>query len=588
MLKELHVKNFAIIDDVKIQFGDGLSILSGETGAGKTLIIEAINLLIGERADSGLIREGKNKLLVQGFFDFRDNGPVKDYLLNNNILDKDDFINDVVIARELNRTGKNKAFINGLFIQISSLKDLGSRFLDIHGQHDHQYLLDAKTHINIVDNSAKSTTYPLKKKYLQKYKEFLSHKKKLADLKIMQKNRDGRLQNLMFRYEEISRMKIQKGEDVKLKNELSILKNFESIYRIASETEVLIKGNSSEKSDLSESISIINANMEKLAVIDNRFKDLSERMGAMLDLLEEVKHFVVNYLTDFDFSRERLDTIQERLYSFSMIKKKYNIDISKTQQYLDKIKVEIDTFESIEDDIETCETKLKISADALLKVAKQLRFEREIASRYLEEKNLDELGDLGFKTVVFRIINNNAEREEPRPEINGTLFSKDGIDDIEFFISLNTGESPKPLKKVASGGEISRVMLALKSALGAADDISTMVFDEIDSGVGGAISMIIGEKLHSIAIKKQIIVISHLAQIACFSKNHYFIDKYVENGRTKIKIKKLSQPEKVGEISRMLGGTRDSEISIKYALELIEKAISIKKNLNKETLKVGY
>jgi DNA repair protein RecN (Recombination protein N) len=586
MLKELHVKNFAIIDDVKISFGRGLNILSGETGAGKTLIIEAINLLIGERADSGLIRDGKDKLLVQGFFDFSENANARDYLLENNILDSGDFENDIVISRELNRTGKNKAFINGLFTQVSILKGLGNCFLDIHGQHDHQYLLDAKTHINILDNSSPDAIGPLKEEYSGKYHEYHIQKKKLDSLINMQENRDARLQDLKFRYDEIDRLKILENEEEDLENELSILKNFESIYRLASETEERIKGDNSEKSGLSEDISIIQADMEKLAAIDSRFKDFSERVESLSGILEELGHFIGSYLTDFDFSRERLDAIQERLYSFSLIKKKYNIDTSQAGKYLEKISQEIDGFESLDTDIEKCTSSVKASFNSLCGSAENLHNERKSTASILEKKITSELKDLGFSSIDFQIRIEKAE-VIPGNFQDDSLFNKSGIDGAEFYISLNAGECPRPLKKVASGGEVSRVMLALKSALGEADNISTMVFDEIDSGVGGAISLIVGEKLFRISRKKQVIVISHLAQIACFSNSHYFIDKYVEDERTKIKIDELDNSGKVKEISRMLGGSRDSQISLNHAEELIGEANQVKERLEKEILSVG-
>jgi len=586
MLKELHVKNFAIIDDVKISFGKGLNILSGETGAGKTLIIEAINLLIGDRADSSLIRDGKDKLLVQGFFDFSRNPNAREYLTENNILDTGDFDNDIVISRELNRTGKNKAFINGLFTQVSILKGLGNCFLDIHGQHDHQYLLDAKTHIDILDNSSPETIGPLKDQYSGKYQDYHIQKKKLDSLLDMQENREGRLQDLKFRYDEIDRLKIQENEEEDLENELSILKNFESIYRLASGTEERIKGDNSEKSSLSEDISLIQADMGKLAAIDSRFKDFSERVESLSGLLEELSHSIGSYLSDFDFSRERLDAIQERLYSFSLIKKKYNIDISQAEKYLEKIKEEIDGFESLDADIEKCRSSVEKSFNDLSDCALRLQAERKSAASILEKKISSELKDLGFSAVDFQIRIEKAVIA-PANFRDAGIFNKSGIDSVEFYISLNAGESPRPLKKVASGGEVSRVMLALKSALGEADNISTMVFDEIDSGIGGAISLIVGEKLFRISKNKQVIVISHLAQIACFSTSHYFIDKYVEDERTKIEIDELDDPGRVKEISRMLGGSRDSQVSLSHAQELLKKANRIKNGLAEEILKVG-
>lgn len=572
MLKELQVKNFAIIDDVKINFGSGLNILSGETGAGKTLIIEAINLLIGERADSGLIRDDCEKLLVQGYFDFSNNMAAKEFLLENNIVDENDFQSDIVISRELNRTGKNKAFINGLFTQVAILKGLGDCFLDLHGQHDHQYLLEAGTHIKIVDDFGKDTILPLKKEYLNKYDLYADRKKKLEDLMKMQSSREIRLNDLDYKYQEIKKLAITEGEEEKLENELRILKNFESIFRIASETEDIINSGDSDKPNLSDTIFLMQKNIGQMASIDNRFKDFSDRIGPFPEIIEEISHFLAGYLSELDFSKDKLDAIQERLYDFSTIKKKYNIDIADIGSYLSKLKEEIDSYQSLDQDIEKADSRLALSLEELSKSAAELSAARSETASLLEEKVIIELNDLGFKSAIFEIkkhlLNNDGQ--------NGPKYTKNGIDSIEIFISLNPGENPRPLKKVASGGEISRIMLALKSALGAADNISTMIFDEIDSGIGGVIALVVGEKLFNISLKKQIIAISHLAQIACFSTNHYYIDKYVQEARTMIKIDKLDEKDKVREISRMLGGMKDSEISIEHAGELIKKADIIK------------
>jgi DNA repair protein RecN (Recombination protein N) len=588
MLKELQVKNFAIIDDVKIKFGQSLNVLSGETGAGKTLIIEAINLLIGERADSELIREGREKLLVQGFFDFNNNKKVKKFLLENNLVDIEDFKSEIVISRELNRKGNNKAFINGLFTRVNTLKQLGDCFLDIHGQHDHQYLLEPRTHIDIVDNYGKDLIYPLKEKYLSCYHFYNDKKKRLEDLENMQSNRDAGLKDLRYRYQEIKKLNISEGEEQELENELRILKNFESIYSTASETEEIIKGSDIDSSNLSDVVSKIQKNLEILAAIDKRFIDFSKRMEVLTDLVEETSHFIKSYLSDLDFSKERLDAIQERLYNFSLIKKKYNIEISDTGNYLKKLESEMDSYESLDRDIEREQEELISAFERLSESAIQLSSERIEISKKLEGKIFDELEHLGFGSAVFRIENRVPEPDKIQNGGKGiTEFTKNGIDDIEFFISLNEGESPRALKKTASGGEISRIMLALKSAMGKADNISTMIFDEIDSGIGGAASFVVGEKLFNLSLNKQIIAISHLAQIACFSGAHYLIEKYSEKGRTKIKIKRLNPEEKIKEISRMLGGMKDSEISKKHSEELIKKANLIITNLMKETAGVG-
>jgi len=589
MLKELQVKNFAIIDDVKISFKEGLNCLTGETGAGKTLIIEAINLLIGERADSDLIRENEEKLLVQGYFDFSNNKGARAFLLSHNILEDSDFESDIVISRELNRTGKNKAFINGLYIQVGILKQLGNYFLDLHGQHEHQYLLDQKTHINIIDNSGKEPLLLIKEKYIVHYDKYQSKSRKLNQLLEMQKNREMHLQDLEYRYNELDKLNISDGnEENELENELRVLKNYENIYKLVSEAEEAVKGKTDENSSLSDKVFLLQKNIGQLSDIDHNFQSYSERISLLADLIEEISHFISSYLSDFEFSRERLDGIQERLFQFSEIKKKYNIDLDKIGEYIEKIKDEIEGYQSLEQDIEKAENELIEIKQELKESAIALSSCRERTKAALEGKIISELKDLNFKSVSFT-ARKQYIKDDDGIEIDGEIikFNRNGIDDLEFYISLNVGETERPLRKVASGGEISRIMLALKSALSSADNISTMVFDEIDSGIGGSTSMVVGEKIYNISKSKQVIVITHLAQIACFSDHHYFIDKYIEDNRTKIEIKKLEENNRKNEISRMLGGIGESDISLKHAEELISRCNKIKINLVEENLEVG-
>ncbi|MCJ7471367.1 MAG: DNA repair protein RecN [Actinobacteria bacterium] len=563
MLKELQVKNFAIIDDVKISFKEGLNCLTGETGAGKTLIIEAINLLIGERADSDLIRDNEEKLLVQGYFDFRNNAGVRDFLLSHNILEAEDFESDIVISRELNKTGKNKAFINGLYTQVGILKQLGNYFIDLHGQHEHQYLLDQKTHIDIIDNFGKEPLLAVKEKYIEYYDKYQANLKKINQLLQMQKNREMHLQDLEFRYDELNKINMCDNEENELENELRILKNYENIYKLVSEAEETVKGNSEENSSLSDKVFLLQKNISQLSGIDHNFKAYSERISLLADLIGEISHFISSYLSDFEFSRERLDEVQQRLFQLSEVKKKYNIDLENIGEYIEKIKDEIEGYQSLDQDIEKVENELLLIKRELIESAILLSSCRDKAKAVLEEKIIGELKDLNFKSVSF-----TAKRlyvtDDEGIEIDGKTvkFNRNGIDDLQFYISLNIGETERPLKKVASGGEISRIMLALKSALSSADNISTMVFDEIDSGIGGTTSIVVGEKIYNISMSKQVIVITHLAQIACFSDHHYFIDKYIEGNRTKIRIKRLEDHDRTIEISRMLGGIGDIDISL--------------------------
>ena len=583
MLKELQVRNFAIIDDVRIKFHKGLNVLTGETGAGKTLVIEAINLLIGERAAIDLIRDGEDKLLVQGYFDLKDNSAAVDYLLSENLVESREECDDIVITREFSRKGKNRAFINGIFTRVSNLKKLGELFLDIHGQHDHQYLLDNKTHLEIIDRFGKQKISDAKKYYLESLEDYKKKKNDLIRLKELEKIKEDKLKDLNYRYEEIRKLDIKENEEEMLENEVRILKNYEKIYRLATEAKEIIDGGNIETPAIRESLAVLNKNIEELAEIDHNFKKFTESLSPVTTIVEELGHSLASYLADFDFSSEKLDSIQERLYRLAEIKSKYKMDLSLINEYAEKLKNEIDELESLDLEIEKKQAEYNKSEEILIKRALILSELRKETIDELKNNITCEMVELGFKSVSF-IPRHEFKEGDDGIEINNKKikFTSDGIDDIEFLISLNEGESEKPLNKIASGGEISRIMLAIKSAISSVEKITTMIFDEIDAGIGGATSLIVGEKLYKISRNCQVIAITHLAQIACFADAHYFIDKHIEANRTKIKIKKLDLSDKIREISRMISGFKDSEIATIHAGELIEKCNYIKNNLDEE------
>lgn len=588
MLKELQVKNFAIIDDVKINFRNGLNILSGETGAGKTLIIEALNLLIGERAENALIRDNEEKLMVQGYFDFSGNPMISDFLKSENLIDDNGTAGEVVISREVNRNAKNRAFINGIFTQVGTLKRLGKFFVDIHSQNDHQYLLEPRAHIEIIDNFGKNKISNAKNAYREYLAEFLAKKEKLNRLEELQDKREERLTELNFKLDEIDKLDIKEDEEKNLENEHRILKNYEKIFQLASEAKKTINSDEAGRDSLSDDVAVLNKNVAELAGIDHEFKRFENKISDLGDFIEELSHFLNSYLSEFEFSADRLNSIQERLYRLSEIKKKYNMDLSRIKEHSKKIKEEIDNLEDLENEIGIAKEQFKEANSKTSSGALELSKLRQEAVSGLKEKVTIEMENLGFKSVLFDPHHNYIEDENGIEIGDKRLkFSSDGIDNIEFFISVNIGENARPLRKVASGGEISRIMLALKSIISSAYDISTMVFDEIDAGIGGATSLVVGEKLFKISMDCQVLVITHLAQIACFSDFHYFIDKYIEDGRTKIKITKMEADTRVKEISRMISGESISNISLMHAEKLLEKCKNIKDALLEEKIKVG-
>src|SRR5450830_1130299 len=351
MLKELQVKNFAIIDDAKIKFSSGLNILTGETGAGKTLIIEAMNLLIGERAGSSLIRENEESLLVQGFFDFSGNTQVQDFLLKEGFIESGDTTDDIAISRELNRNGRNRAFINGIFTQANNLKVLGKFFIDIHGQHDHQYLLEQKTHLNIIDRLGKLKLLELKNEYNIELENYLEEKKQIDELKQLQLQKIERLEDLKFRLKEIDELSLKENEDEALENEKNILKNSEKIFQYSNECLKLLNGDENQGLSLIDASVLLLKNLNELLVIDKNLNKYIEELSGISSSLDDLSRYLNNYIIDFEFSPQKLESIQERIFSINEIKKKYKMEITDLLDYSTKLKEEIISFEEIDETI---------------------------------------------------------------------------------------------------------------------------------------------------------------------------------------------------------------------------------------------
>lgn len=579
MLKELQVKNFAIIDDAKIKFSNGLNILTGETGAGKTLIIEALNLLIGDRADSNLIRESEESLLVQGFFDFSNNLQVRDFLIKEGFIESEDLLEDIAISRELNRNGRNRAYINGIFTQANNLKILGRFFIDIHGQHDHQYLLDQKTHISIIDRLGKLKLLELKNEYNIELENYREEKKQIEELKQLQLKKIEKLEDLKFRLKEIEGLSLKENEDVLLENKRNILKNSEKIFQYSNESLRLLNGDENNGISIIDSSVLLLKNLHELAAIDKNLNKFLEELSGFSSSLNDLNRYLNSYIINFEFSPQKLESVQERIFSINEIKKKYNMEISDLLDYATKLREEIISFEEIDETIELKIKNFENSINIVLEKALKLSGYRKTIIESFEAQIKKELLELSFKAVKFKVETKYITGEDSYLNGNSIKFTKNGIDDLEFLISLNLGESLKSLNKVASGGEISRIMLALKSIISKVDNIDAMVFDEIDSGIGGETAVVVGEKLFKISSNKQVICITHLAQIACFAQTHLLINKYIEKNKTKINISILDKHEKILDISRMLSGRKDSDISLKHAEELINQSIKLKSEL---------
>lgn len=555
MISHLHVKDFAIINEMDIDFHSGLNIITGETGAGKSIIIEAVSLALGSRADTAFIRSGKNKAIIELVID---NSPVQaaTFLDENGIpIDED----QIIIKREISSSGKSICRINNQIVSVSFLNALCKKLADIHGQYDHQSLLDPELHINLLDLYNSSEILPIKastEKFFFKYRSLCNELNSLisndAD---NQRKRDF----MKFELNEIEVADLKIGEDTILEEEILSLQNSEKIYGNLSNTYETIYGDSPSV-------------LEALTKVQNQLQEISEYSRPVSDLLsdfndayyklEDISREVRNITDNITFSPEELDLAISRMDTIDKLKAKYGGSIEKILEYAEQLEKDLSIIENIDDAKETlskqiseCEKQLKNSSEKLSKL-------RKSAAKELEDKIKKQLLDLSFNNSEFKI----------NFSTNPSGYTSNGIDIVEFLISTNRGEPLKPLTKIASGGEMSRIMLAFKKIIGDYDDISTMIFDEIDAGISGIAASIVGKKLKEISNNHQIICITHLPQITACGDYNYKIIKHSDEQSTYTTVVPLSKKEKVEEIARLLGGLNITASTLKSAEELIESS----------------
>ena len=537
MINHISIRNFAIIENTEIDFEDGLNIITGETGSGKSIVIEAISLALGSRADSAFVRFGADKAVVQLAGEL--NGE------------------EIVITREVSSAGKNLCRLNGQIVTLSELLVTCRKLADIHGQYDNQSLLNSDNHINLVDRFHSDEIDPIKEVFLQRYEEYTSVKSRLTALLATEAENLRKKDFYRFEIDEIAAADLKPGEDEELEEKISLLQNSEKIYSAVEGTYELL--NNSDNGLISalgtamNSLQSISGYSKELNSISEDFSDLFYRLDDIAGNLRDIKDKVT-------FSPYELDDAISRLNTIDGLKRKYGPSIDDILAYMNRISEElfnIDNFDSLKiklsAETEDAREKLKEQAEILTKARKRSAAE-------LEKSIEKELKDLNFDSAQLSI----DFKELPTMGPNGN-------DLIEIMISTNRGEPLKPLAKIASGGEISRIMLAIKNITGTYDSIPTMIFDEIDAGISGITASIVGRKLKEIAEHHQIICITHLPQIAACGQSHYRIYKEVNNEKTYTRVDKLKDSEAVDEIARLLGGENITDTTRKSAIELLNK-----------------
>lgn len=567
MLKSLQIKDYALIENINVDFGKGLNIITGETGAGKSILIGALGLLLGERASTETVRKGAGKSIVEGIFDVKDNYKIKKLFEENDL----DFEDELIVRREISLKGSNRCFINDSPVSLNVIKDAGNLLVDLHGQHEHQSLLRTETHIEMLDEfgnySKELNLFYTKKTELEK---LINDKKNLIKKEQLLKEKS---ELYGFQIKEIDAVSPEEGEEEKLIEELKILENSAKLFEVTNEIyNKIYEGENTIYDGLVE----IRKQLFDLSKIDNSFKEKENECESAIANVNDIAEFLRSYRDNIDLEAARIDEVRERLGALHLLKKKYGGSIEKVIKYRSQIGEEFELAESFSDKINELDkfiNQARVDCGNHAENISSLR--KKVSSKIKKEieNNLLQLGIADSKFEV-RIQNINSENNsENYLLISGKkyLYNNLGIDEVEFYISTNIGEDPKPLAKIASGGEISRIMLALKTILAKNDKLPLLIFDEIDVGVSGRIGQKVGLALKELSKFHQIIAITHLPQIAGLADNHYSVEKQKANERVTSFIKKLNEDEKVKEVAKLMSGDEITEASLKGAKELMGK-----------------
>ena len=537
MINTLHIKNMGIIDDITIDLNEGFNVLTGETGAGKSLIIGSLQILSGGRFSKEIIRHGEKFAFVE----------MSLYLPNQGFED-----DTVIVSRELNINGKNTCKINGRLVTVCELKKFMSNVIDIHGQNDNQSLLNVNTHIELLDDYAFDELKELKEKYKVFYDEYLKIKSELNRNYGDDKEKQRKLDLLNYQVNEIEIANLKKDEEEELESRRKIMMSSEKISTNLSEAENQISNNTID------SLNTAIKAMEKIEQYSQEYSPIIERLKNAYYEIQEVSYDISSLGEDMYYDEEELNSIETRIDLINSLKRKYGNNIEEILDYKEKINQEIFEIENLESYIISLKNELKKTEKEMLEIAKNINIIRNKYAEILSQKINNELKDLEMKNARFAISVQFSKEGN---------YNANGLDKVEFVISTNVGEEAKSLIKIASGGEMSRIMLAIKSVLADVDKIPVIIFDEIDTGISGIAANATGEKLKNIARSHQVLCVTHLASIAAKGDYNYFVCKEVENEKTKTKVKQLNEDEVLKEIARISSGTI-TDISINHAKEL--------------------
>lgn len=565
MLRELRIKDFALIEELFIRFGEGLNVLTGSTGAGKSIIVGAIGLLLGERGERSQIRSGSESAMVEGLFELRGMEKIKETI--NRLGIKTDQ-GQLVLGREIFPQGSGHCYANGRLITLSCLRSIGDLLIDLHGPHQHQSLLHRDSHLDLLDGFG--GLWPLRRKADSAYralKEELSQGDRLIKAR---KEAEEKRELYSFQLREIEATNPQPGEDERLEEEKKILENTEALTQSLSSVVNLLY---EAKGSALENLQGAERDLERAAKIDSKLEKPVEDLREVSIKVDDLQHLLTSCLGRIEHNPQRLEEVTERFFSLKELKKRFGGTIEGVLSYKSKLKEVLGAAEDLESALRANQKRineLKGNFSSLCHLLSQKRC--EVAER-LEKRVEEELIPLGMEKTRFGVRLTASEAKDGLVELKGKRFTatERGMERAEFFISPNPGEELKPLTKIASLGEASRIMLALKTILAEADQIPILIFDEIDVGIGGKVAHQVGERLKRLASSRQVICITHLQQIASQAQHHYKVEKAIQRKRTETRIHKLTKEERVEEIARMLAGKRISPAALEQAQEMIRE-----------------
>lgn len=560
MLIQLNIKQFGIIESATIELKNGLTVLSGETGAGKSMILAAISQLSGQRTSTSYIRYGEEKASVEGVFDFPKNKEVIN-IFKDLDLDLEDEV--IIIRRDIYSSGKSVCRINGTIVNLSTLKKVAVYLLDIHEQHDNQILLVEKNHLNLIDSFNKEEIKKVRTEYKEKYKEYKVVTEKIENLKQQESDILQKVDFLKFQYQELTQMKLKKDEDISLEKDIDYLENFEKVNTLAYSITDGIDGEYGILSKLAE----IKSNLGELSRYNSNFEEKYEEITNLYYILDDLKYEVSSYTDDIEYDEEKLDRLIFRMDKIKKLEKKYSRSLNDLIIFREEIKEELEELENYEENYDKYIVEQKNILAELKSLGDKLTTIRKKTAQKLESLIQEELKFLYMDKSTIKVDFKDKE------------YASDGKDDVRILISANLGEPLKSLSKVASGGELSRVMLALKIIFSRSIEATSIIFDEIDTGVSGRVSQRMAEKMYQLGIGSQVLCISHLPQTTALADTNLLINKEVIDKRTLTSIKELDRQQKIEEVARMISGDKMTRLSEEHAIEMLKLAEKTKEEI---------